>query len=1073
MRVMMIIRTLFVCVICCIAIGCSSGSGLMPIVPTSDETGQSGSLGNHEIPSEIPQAPVLISDFDSNGKPSGGMGVMGLFHGTINPSTGFAELLPIRTSSSNDALEIVDITNFLSIAPCHDCAKITGISLDSDENVVLKISIKHPFPTGDPNQKVTGRNRLDLAVFNVEGQFYSDWEGATATAFAQIGASVHLNRVLNADGYSSYLSQYINDQFPTGATLHPYKLFFDDYSVGNYDPFSPYGFTDIMSPKGNLVMRMGSDYDTQDYVLNIDEDENLDFIFAIGATYGISADSKSRRFTPIYRVPQFNKKAASELSIEVLNNSLIENDLLSTATIVVKVLDMNHGVNIGSDLNDMKELSNVSTISVEVPGVTNGAVTDTNPVSAGGDPRSPSNPLKFEVEIKNDLADGTNWGNHWGLVKVKDSYPPASNASPLLAKMDGIRSVDPIANPLSGLFAISEFATYQVFEIWVEPSQPHPVCDFHAISPTTVYSGGVVYFDATASYDPNGIIVSYLWDFDDDRNFGDSFDEGTPSRPGKRYITPGIYDVSLRLIDNESGWSECTEERVTVSSNIPPNCSFINTTGLEIYEGYTVTFDASASNDPDGVVVDYQWDFNGDNIYNDSHDGPNYNPTERFDDPGTYDVKLKVIDNRQAASYCGPITVIVKNIQQFSDPDENPTPPSMVFGDINNPVFHCSLASKGDTVFVAFGGQVSLYHSYFVMMSSNGGNSWGPAVLVSGNSLDNYTQNISEGIAVAIANSNPPRPIVAWIDTGYDLVYAYGSSDGSSWQVVRGLRDDDSPVFDVSIAADPTTDSNAYITLRDSSYFNRDGIMLLGISNCLGIPWKTQYRVDDDVSINISHLDPNLAVGPTGNVFVVYAWNTGVTSDEIRLRKYIGSSPSTLTPNEIQRVDNGGTNRMIWIPTVDVLSNDNPVVVFQDNSFDPSSPYDIDVAINIGTGTTPTFGNKSRLNDGTTHANSSVIDLYDQRHPVVRVNRATDIIWVVYQDNRDSYFNPQIYYTVRTSDLTLIEEDNVTQSDPSLIGRHSYPHLSIAQYIEDSKVYVLWQDRNASLSSNFRFQIAQ
>jgi hypothetical protein len=53
------------------------------------------------------------------------------------------------------------------------------------------------------------------------------------------------------------------------------------------------------------------------------------------------------------------------------------------------------------------------------------------------------------------------------LVKVIDSYSPGLNQSSLLNGMDGIKRVDPSVNPLEGLFAISEFATYQTFRITV------------------------------------------------------------------------------------------------------------------------------------------------------------------------------------------------------------------------------------------------------------------------------------------------------------------------------------------------------------------------------------------------------------------------------------------------------------------------------------------------------------------------------------------------------------------------------------------------------------------------------
>jgi len=62
--------------------------------------------------------------------------------------------------------------------------------------------------------------------------------------------------------------------------------------------------------------------------------------------------------------------------------------------------------------------------------------------------------------------------------------------------------------------------------------------------------------------------------------------------------------------------------------------------------GDPVEFDASNSIDPDGIIVTYEWDFNGDNKYGDAYDaGSNTHPVVIYENPGTYSVDLKVTDN--------------------------------------------------------------------------------------------------------------------------------------------------------------------------------------------------------------------------------------------------------------------------------------------------------------------------------------------------------------------------------------------------------------------------------------------
>jgi hypothetical protein len=205
--------------------------------------------------------PVLVSDWGEPGDPLAGMGTIGLYHVSLNSNTLNGEISSLRQSSLADVLETVDITNFLALAPCTSCARIDNISIDSDNNVVASIGIKHPFDPGDPLKPITGRNRADLHVFNVEGIVVS--QSAGSIEFNHLGQTVADKNLLNPDGYTACLDQYLDGIFPTDATIHPYIMHFDDYSQGNFDPSNPMGFESVTTPppSGNLVMPMGCDYD--------------------------------------------------------------------------------------------------------------------------------------------------------------------------------------------------------------------------------------------------------------------------------------------------------------------------------------------------------------------------------------------------------------------------------------------------------------------------------------------------------------------------------------------------------------------------------------------------------------------------------------------------------------------------------------------------------------------------------------------------------------------------------------------------------------------------------------------
>jgi len=515
-------------------IGCSSGGSI---------TSPSNNTPNGTT---ITSLPIGITDRFSDGSPYAGTGVLGLFNLTINKSELRAELVPLRKQALTDVLEVVDITNFLQLAPCTDCAKIKSASLDLDGNLVLSIGIKHPFEAGDPFEPISGKNRADLHVFNIEGTILSS---ATGVSFPGMNESIAGFSLLNADGFSPYLDDVLDDIYTTEATIHPYILHFDDYSAGNFNPLNEMGFESVTNPppSGNLVMAMGCDYNYQDYVFKLGN-STADFIFAVGCTYGVSAASKPQRFSPEYRVPQHNKKAASEVDIEIITNDLRGGDNSSTAEIQIKVVDISHGVAVGDALNEMFADSSVSTILVEIPGITISSISlDVSSPSGSG--HDPSDPLVYSATITNEASGAE--GSYIGLVKVIDSYSPGQNSSLLLNGMDGIERVDPLANPLDGLFDLDEFATYQVFSIDVATGNLPPVAIL-APDPATIYQYQEIEFDATASYDTDGTITLYEFDFHYDGN-PSSFEVEESNTTGLvtyEYITPDALMACVRVTDD-------------------------------------------------------------------------------------------------------------------------------------------------------------------------------------------------------------------------------------------------------------------------------------------------------------------------------------------------------------------------------------------------------------------------------------------------------------------------------------------------------------------------------------------
>lgn len=140
---------------------------------------------------------------------------------------------------------------------------------------------------------------------------------------------------------------------------------------------------------------------------------------------------------------------------------------------------------------------------------------------------------------------------------------------------------------------------------------------------------------ADGSYDPDGHIGNIEWTSSDGRNYF-----GSPAY--FTFSTAGSYTVTLRVNDSRGAFAEDTLNITVVEENLPPT-AVASATPVSGEAPLSVSFNSSGSNDPDGNIASYSWD------YGDSSSGSGANPTHLYSSQGMYTAVLTVTDNSGAS----------------------------------------------------------------------------------------------------------------------------------------------------------------------------------------------------------------------------------------------------------------------------------------------------------------------------------------------------------------------------------------------------------------------------------------
>jgi PKD repeat protein len=158
------------------------------------------------------------------------------------------------------------------------------------------------------------------------------------------------------------------------------------------------------------------------------------------------------------------------------------------------------------------------------------------------------------------------------------------------------------------------------------------------ITGNRILTDGRAVLSARDSFDPDGEIIRYEWNMGDGRRI-------TGPDATHTYRRPGRYTVTLNIADNSGTFSSRQSITTEVIVNQLP-IARINAPGSGT-AGQTLSFDGSASADPDGSIIRHIWDFGDGN----AAEGALVSHT--YDNPGVYQTKLTVFDDTDVPESAG------------------------------------------------------------------------------------------------------------------------------------------------------------------------------------------------------------------------------------------------------------------------------------------------------------------------------------------------------------------------------------------------------------------------------------
>ena len=353
-----------------------------------------------------------------------------------------------------------------------------------------------------------------------------------------------------------------------------------------------------------------------------------------------------------------------------------------------------------------------------------------------------------------------------------------------------------------------------------------PVADITG-APLTGKAPLTVGFDASGSFDPDGSIVLYEWDYNGDG----TFDEETGSTPTTSYefMMQGSYDTTVRVTDNHGATDTAamSEAGGGALGILPPNVAptaAISAAPLTGTIPLLVQMDASASIDSDGSIVSYEWDYEGDGTYDETTTIPA--ASHSFATAGDYDPTVRVTDNDGATDIAklsdnmtGGLNVMVAPVADIEvSPDSGTVPLTVSMDasgstDADGSIVLYEWDFEGDGTYDESGASATTSHEF------TGGGDYNPTVRVTDDDGLTDVAMLAEGVggigitlleAPTAALSATPLTGSAPLTVNFD---ASASTDADGTIVLYEWDWDGDGTYDSSGAS--ATTSHAYTTGGD------------------------------------------------------------------------------------------------------------------------------------------------------------------------------------------------------------------------------------------------------------------
>jgi KaiC/GvpD/RAD55 family RecA-like ATPase/chitodextrinase len=363
-----------------------------------------------------------------------------------------------------------------------------------------------------------------------------------------------------------------------------------------------------------------------------------------------------------------------------------------------------------------------------------------------------------------------------------------------------------------------------------------PPTAIFASSPKPALTLQSVTFNSSASFDPDGLITSYFWEFGDGEN-------ATGKTATHAYADNGNYAVRLTITDNE-GLEDTALDVITVLDR-PPIAQFTESAET-VLTGTIIHLNASASYDMDGTVTSYLWDFG---------DGTNSTGMivdHAYADNSNYTVMLTVSDDDGATASANS-TIMVLN---------------------RNPV-----ASFTESTTIAYTGQII----YF-----NATDSYDPD-----GTLMNYTWNFGDGNTTTTGESTIAHAYFQSADFNVTLVVV--DDDGqnaSTWQLVS--------VHLHNVAVVNVTVSHTEIHIGGTITIN--------------VTVRNKGTTAESFNVSVFCNDTEIATQQVLNLssgaeqVLVFSWNTSGVQDTAR---FLIQTRASLVPFESDVTDNEYTHGFV------------------------------------------------------------------------------------------------------------------------------------------------------------------